>query len=189
MDAEWLRGKHEAGLDYESYLATGTDQQRADWSAVYERAGLTERQRELVAGFTREMKVIVLSGIWCGDCVQQCPLIQRIAEANPARIDLRYLDRDEHDDLQQRVLINAGRRVPVVLFLAEDYELVGWYGDRVLARYRAMAQQRLGAACPMPGAPVGDDELAATLQDWLDELERAQLVLRLSARLREKHGD
>jgi len=27
------------------------------------------------------MKVLILSGIWCGDCVQQCPLLVRLAES------------------------------------------------------------------------------------------------------------
>jgi hypothetical protein len=36
---------------------------------------------------------------------------------------------------------------------------------------------------------VSDDELAATLQDWLNEFERVQLLLRLSGRLRQKHDD
>jgi hypothetical protein len=31
--------------------------------------------------------------------------------------------------------------------------------------------------------------LAAVTQDWLDEFERVQLLLRLSSRLRQKHGD
>jgi len=41
----------------------------------------------------------------------------------------------------------------------------------------------------VPGAPVPDDELAACLQEWLNEFERVQLLLRLSTRLREMHGD
>jgi hypothetical protein len=48
---------------------------------------------------------------------------------------------------------------------------------------------KLGPACPLPGAPLPDDELAATLQDWLNEFERIELLLRLSPRLRRKHGD
>ena len=47
----------------------------------------------------------------------------------------------------------------------------------------------MGAACQLPGAEVAGDELAATLQDWLDEFERVQLLLRGSPRLRQKHGD
>jgi hypothetical protein len=33
------------------------------------------------------------------------------------------------------------------------------------------------------------DELAATMQDWMGELERMQLMLRLSPRLRATHVD
>ena len=135
------------------------------------------------------MHVIGLSGIWCGDCVQQCPLIERIAEANPGKIVLRWLDRDQHLDLQERLTINTGHRVPVILFCAEDDHLVSWYGDRTLSRYRAVAARHLGPSCPMPGAPVSQEEIAATLQDWLNEFERVHLLLRLSTRLRQKYGD
>jgi hypothetical protein len=41
----------------------------------------------------------------------------------------------------------------------------------------------------MPGAVLPADEAAATMQAWLDEFERVQLILRLSGRLRQKHGD
>lgn len=189
LNATYLRSKHEAGQRWADYLAAGKPQQRDDWQRVHGSAALTDQQRALVASFTRPMKVMVLSGIWCGDCAQQVPLIQRIAEANPAAIDIRYLDRDAHMDLQQQVAINAGHRVPVVIFCAEDHELVGWYGDRTLSRYRAMAARQLAGACPLPGAPVPRDEMDACLADWLEQFERVHLLLRLSGRLRQKHGD
>ncbi|MFA9479284.1 thioredoxin family protein [Phycisphaerales bacterium AB-hyl4] len=186
--AAYLQQKHEAGLSYEAYLAAGTAAQRDNWQRIYEQATLTDAQLKLLGSFEREIKVLGLSGIWCGDCVQQGPLIQKIAEASDA-IDLRWLDRDEHMDLQEQVMINAGHRVPVLVFCAEDYEPVGWFGDRTLNRYRALAAKQLGGACPLPGAPVDRDELAATMQDWLDQFERVHLLLRLSGRLRQKHGD
>ena len=96
---------------------------------------------------------------------------------------------DEKADLAGLLTINQGLRVPVVVFMAEDYEPVSIAGDRSLTRYRAIAGKALGANCPLPGAPIPQDELAGTLQDWLDEFERVHLLLRLSGRLREKHGD
>ena len=132
------------------------------------------------------MNVLIVSGIWCGDCVQQCPLLQRIAEANPERVAVRLLDRDVHKDLSQQVRINGGDRVPVVLFLAEDHELCAVHGDRTLNRYRALAVRQLGPSCPTGILPPEQDELAATLQDYCDECERFQLMLRLSGRLRQK---
>jgi thiol-disulfide isomerase/thioredoxin len=187
VNAQYLGTKYDAGLAWDAYLAT--DPRRGDdWRAVYDQARLTPDQQRLVEGFTREMKMLFVSGIWCGDCVQQGPLLQRIADANH-RLSVRYVDRDEQIDLSRQIMINAGLRVPVVIFMAEDFEPVSVFGDRTLARYRALASDRLGGACPLPGAPVADDELRATLQDWLDEVERVHLILRLSGRLRTKHGD
>ena len=187
MNAAFLKKKFDGALDYDTYLATDREK-AANWTKIYEQVQLTDEQRRLVSGFARNVKALCISGIWCGDCAQQGPLLQRIAEDN-ACIELRWLDRDEHLDLAQGVMINAGLRVPVVVFMAEDYEPVSIRGDRTLTRYRALAAKQLGASCPLPGSPVPTDELEATLQDWLDEFERVHILLRLSARLRQKHGD
>lgn len=192
-DASYLKLKHAAGREYRCYLETGTEDQQAGWDRVYHQVELSDEQAGLLAGFTREMKVLVVSGIWCGDCVRQGPMLQKIAETAGAvgggKVDLRWLDRDEHIDLQEKVKICAGNRVPVVIFAAEDFELVGYEGDKLLSRYRAMAASALGPNCPLPGAPVPQHEMAAELTDWVDAFERVHLLLRLSGRLRKKHGD
>ncbi|HEY2588930.1 MAG TPA: thioredoxin family protein [Tepidisphaeraceae bacterium] len=189
MDATFLSQKFESALPYDRYVQTGTDEQQRRWRQVYDVAKLTPSRQELLSGFVREMKVLVVSGIWCGDCVQQVPLLQRIAAGNAARIDLRIVDRDAHRDLAAQLRINGGDRVPVALFLAEDCEFCAAYGERSLQRYRALARTQLGAACPIGLAPPDADEVAATLQDWLNEFERVQLLLRLSPRLRRTHND
>jgi|SRR5580692_4317543 hypothetical protein len=178
-----------SALPYESYLANGTDEQRRRWAQVYDIAHLDATQRELVAGFQREMKVLIHSGIWCGDCVEQCPLIQRIADANPAKIDLRFVERQTNTELREELRINKGSRVPVVLFFSEDGEWCAMAGDRTLNRYRALALKRLGPSCPTGILPPEKDEVEATLADWLNEVERVQLMLRLTPRLREKYQD
>lgn len=187
MNAEYLTKIFDSALSYSDYLATDTDKAE-NWNAIYEQTQLTGDQLTLIKGFTRKVNVICVSGIWCGDCVQQGPLFERIAQANPL-IDLRWVDRDENMDLAEQITVNRGNRVPMLIFMAEDCEIVSIKGDRSLARYRAIAQRQLGASCPLPGAPIAADELAATLQDWLDEFERVHLLLRISGRLRNKHGD
>src|SRR4051812_39541278 len=110
INANFLTEKFAAALAYQPYLRTGTEEQQRRWTQVYELARLTAPQKQLVEGFTRDLKVLILSGIWCGDCVQQCPLLQRIAESNTARIDLRLIDRDQHRDLTEQLHINSGDR-------------------------------------------------------------------------------
>src|SRR5689334_8097840 len=123
MDATFLSQQFERAFPYDRYLATGNDEQRRRWQQVDQTGGLTDAQSQLIRSFTRQMKVLVISGIWCGDCVQQVPLIRRIADANPSRVDLRIIDRDANPELRDRVRINAGQRIPVAIFMAEDFEL------------------------------------------------------------------
>lgn len=178
------RTKFDVALDYGRFLEQhGHPGDRRRWQEVYERTVLTDAQRELLGSFTREMNVLCLAGAWCGDCVDQCPIFQRFTEATE-RIHLRFLDRDVHPDVQEELSINAGHRVPVVVFLAEDFHEVARYGERTLARYRQLARQQLGVE-----VGADDDVAAAVVQEWLDQFERAQWLLRLSPRLRERHGD
>jgi thiol-disulfide isomerase/thioredoxin len=189
MKASYLAEKFSQALPYDRYVQTGKPAHQQRWQQFYESVKLDPGHAQLLASFTRSMKLIVVSGTWCGDCVQQCPLLARIGEANPERIEVRFLDRDENRDLAEQLRINEGDRVPVVLFLAEDHALCAVYGDRTLSRYRALAKQQLGPSCPTGITAPDQDEVAATLQDWINECERIQLMLRMSGRLREKYGD
>lgn len=189
MKAPYLEVQFASALPYERYLQTGNDEQQRRWKQVYDAARLNDTQMKIVGGFVRDMKLLIVSGIWCGDCVQQCPLIQRIAEVNPAKIDLRMLERDQHPDLLEHVRMNGGNRVPVVLFLSDDYEWCATAGDRTVNRYRALAVRKLGPSCPLGIVAPDKEELDATLGDWLNEVERVQLMLRLTPRLRQKYQD
>lgn len=189
LESTLLSAKFSAALDYSAYVATGNEQQRQRWRQVYDEVAVTGGQKERIGQFTRRMNLLVVSGIWCGDCVQQCPLIQRIAETNPGVLGLKFLDRDLHKDLSDNLKINGGGRVPVMLLMSEDFQLCSVFGDRTLGRYRALAARKIGPACPLAIAPPAPEEMAETLQDWLNEIERVQLMLRLSPRLRERYGD
>jgi thiol-disulfide isomerase/thioredoxin len=189
IDASYISARFASALPYGRYVRTGTEEQQRRWNQVYEAARLTDTQKQLLGGFERNMKILIFSGVWCGDCIEQCPLIQRIAEANPGRIDLRFLERPKESELIPELRINAGSRVPVVLFLSEDDHWCATAGDRTVHRYRALAARRLGAHCPTGIVPPEKEELDATLEDWLNEVERVQLMLRLTPRLREKYRD
>ena len=181
--------KFEQGLTYADFLARyGTDEHKRRWGAVFEQVRLTTAQRQLLSGFTRETKILVLAGTWCGDCVNQCPIFTHFEAAAPA-LKIRYFDRDANADLGQELSTCGAARVPIVLFLSEDDFPCGRYGDRTLSKYRRMAADQLGAACPTGIVPQDRPLLEAVTQEWLDEFERIQLMLRTSSRLRQKHGD
>src|SRR5436190_18691762 len=184
-----LFDKFAEALRYADFMAKyGNDAYGGKWRATYEQVKLTALQRELLGKFKRETNVLVLAGAWCGDCASQCPIFDRFAE-NASVLKVRYLDRDEHGDAQARLQINGGDRIPVVVFFSEDGYEVSRYGERTLSKYRDMVEKQTGESCASGITVPGDPLLARVTQDWLDEFERVQWILRLSPRLRQKHRD
>lgn len=178
-----------AGLPYDQFLAQyGSEEHRRRWAGVHSNIKLSDAQRGLLAGFRREMNVLCLAGAWCGDCVNQCPIFDHFAKATDT-IQLRFFDRDADGDLAAELKVCGGARVPVVVFLSEDGQFVSSYGDRTISKYRQLAADQLGASCPTGLVAPDRSLLDAVTQDWLNEFERVQLLLRLSPRLRQLHGD
>ena len=181
--------KFEQGLTYNDFLARYANEgQKERWRQVHAQVALTPTQRQLLAGFRRQMNVLCLAGAWCGDCINQCPIYEHFAAAAPV-IRVRYLDRDEHADVQQELQINTGKRVPVAVFFSEDGAEVARYGERTLNKYRQMMLTQAGPMCPTGINAPGDALLSQVTQDWLNEFERVQWLLCLSPRLRQVHGD
>ncbi len=194
FDAPYLKAKFEAGLNIEQFVKSGEPEgHHHQWIQRWEMLALDEAQTTLAQSFTREMHIITLTGTWCGDCALQGAALARIASTNPDKIKLRFLPRDPHAEMLMRLKINGGFRVPVTFFCAEDFEPVSVFGDRSLSRYRAMAEKVIagsGRTCaPRTSTGLPNDPVRAVLQEMLNEIERTHLVLRTSARLRQKHND
>lgn len=276
-------------LPYTEYLQRyATPDQRNKWSAVYDAAKLTDAQHSLLTVFRRKMHVLCLAGAWCGDCVNACPLFQRIAYARRDLIDLRFVHRaqqfdpfgavsapdapksgtaEDPDDIRSRpigkilvkwgiltpervekallvqeerkaaglnvrigdvltevgaitteqrdralaaqggyasvdawdvavaneLMICGAPRVPMLVFLSEDWFECGRFGERTLATYRNKALKKLqsaeGASCPTGLFVPEADILAANIAEWLGHFERIQWMLLTSPRLNRLHGE
>jgi hypothetical protein len=185
---DW-RNVFDRSLSYTAFVdAYATPAQRARWDAMYRQTALTSQQTDLLSRFSRTMPVVCLAGAWCGDCMNQCPIFDHFSRASET-IKLRFLDRDALPDVREALAMNGGQRVPMVVFLSEDWNEVARYGERTLSIYRRLAATQLGPSCPTGVVPPTIDETAMTVAEWLNEFERAHLVLRLSPRLRDRHGD
>ena len=196
MSVDWSSAFAQA-LPYSTFLETyGSVDQRERWGARRRGIELRPDQIARLNAFTRRMPVICLAGAWCGDCARQVPIFDAFAAASP-KIELRLLDRDAQPTIRDQMKINGGHRVPAAMFLSEDFHPVLLYGDTTLSGYRRKAGDAVGKpnvcsivkpADALP-KPTDQDFFDALTDEWLDEFERVQLVLRLSPRLREKHGD
>ena len=274
----------ERALPYQAYLKKhGTAEHQERWAKMYDQVVLTDAQRALLGSFRRKMPVLCMSGTWCGDCVNGCTIFQRIAEAAPSTIDLRFVNRSQKfdptppapvaskaavagsdaDDIRARPLgkilvrwgilaehhvekaylhqqeqkakgmnvrigdvltgmgvlseadrdralahqagfgslddadrqvaielsICGGARVPVLVFLSEDWYECQRYGERTLSTYRTKVSQLQGASCPTGLMAPPQDLLSANIAEWLTSFERIQWMLLTSPRLMKLHGE
>ena len=188
-DADFLRSHFEQGLPIEPFVSGLDLTQQGQWQQRYEQLDISSDQQEILDSFKRNMKILCLTGPWCGDCALQGAALAKLAHACTEHIELRFLPRDESwAELIVSSMINAGTRVPVTWIMAEDFEPCARIGDRTLSRYRSMARKALGPDSNVL-APAPEDPVQEVLQEMLDEVERVQWMLQLSPRLRERHGD
>jgi len=188
--ADFWQRHWEMAEDYETYLANSDPEKAQRWrDKVNEIPALTGEQITRLTGYNRQLNVLVYTGVWCGDCVRQGPMFKQIVESADAGVQLRCIDRDASDDLKNELRILGAMRVPMVVFLTEDFMEVGRYGDRLLSVYRRKAEKEAGAACAVPYAQDATDALAVEQGEWVDIFERMLLMTRLSPPLRERYGD
>lgn len=175
-------------LPYSEYVATGTQSQQDKWRAYRERLSVSPEQKKLGATFKRDLNILVLSGMWCGDCARQGPMLDAIASVAPM-LKVRFIDNQAIPQLRDELRIHGAARVPVAVSLSEDFFEVGRSGDRQLVAYQRKARTELGDACDAGIVPPSPDELAEELGQWFAHFERHQLLLRVSPFLRRRHND
>jgi hypothetical protein len=176
-------------MSYEEYLSTyGTPIDREKWQRSLDATELSASQSEVLGTFRRRMTLLCMAGAWCGDCVEHVPIL-RLFEQRCAQIQLRLIDRDQHDGLKEYLTICGSPRVPQTVVLSEDGLFVDRWGDRPLAKYRDLAARLSGAACSSGLIIPGDPLRMAIIANWFEELERCQYILRTSPSLRKRHND
>ena len=181
--------KHfELAKDLDSYLKEGDTSHYSRWLDAIERTpNLSEYDKERVQGYNRILNVLVYSGIWCGDCVRQIPIIQKIADAAGEQVNVRIIEREESPELMDELRLVGAHRVPVTVFLTEGFWEVGRISDRTLSVYKAKAAREIGkefnAGILVPKAREKE------LTEWIDIFEKMLLMVRLSPPLRKKYSD
>jgi len=186
--SEFWREHFEAGLELETFIKSGKPEETINWKERAERIpDLTHDQRARLEGYNRELNILIYAGTWCGDCSRQVPMLKKMADAAGDRVKLRLIDREFSKDLQDELRIVGGLRVPIVVFLTEDFWEVGRFGERLLHVYRSKAAKEIGRGSDTDA--LSTSALAVEISDWLDIFERMLLMVRLSPPLRKRHND
>lgn len=74
---------------------------------------------------------LVITEHWCGDASQINPIINKIAGLSSDKINLRFIYRDENEELIDAHLTDGrSRSIPILLQLDSEYNFVKSYGPR-----------------------------------------------------------
>ena len=184
---DFFRSYFSKALPYDAYLQTGEKAQASRWHDYADKISLSPELAGRVRAFIRKMPILVMSGIWCGDCARQGPMLRLIEQANPL-LEFRYIDNRQNPELQNELRINGAEKVPVVVSFSEDFYELSRFGDRHLSVYRRKLETETGAACD-PGFGSPEAELEAELEEWVNHFERLQAILRLAPMLRRRYSD
>jgi thiol-disulfide isomerase/thioredoxin len=175
-------------LDFNSFSNIGKPEEIALWRERAERTPeLTNEQKSRLQNYNRELNILVYAGTWCGDCSRQAPMLKKLAEAAGDKVNLRFIERETSKELQDELRVVGGLRVPIVVFLTEDFWEVGRFGERLLHIYRSKAAREIGRG--IDEGVLSPRALENEMLEWVDIFERMLLMVRLSPPLRKRHGD
>ena len=177
-----------SACSYDEFLADAPAPHQERWKQYERLVSLSGSDRNLVESMTRTMNILVLAGVWCGDCARQGPMLRAIVACAP-RMNLRFADNRSSTALQEELRINGAEKVPVVVVLSEDFFEIARFGDRHLSVYRRKVAQELGAACDPGLLPPSGEALATEMREWVEFFERAFYLLRLAPLLRKRYQD
>lgn len=186
--SEFFQKYFEQGQDYQSYVESGTPEQKMKWEEMAKSISLSDTQKSLVSSFKRKLNIVVMSGIWCGDCVRQGPMLRALELANE-NLTFRYLDNKENPELLEELKINGAQKVPVIVVLSEDFYELQRFGDKHLSIYRQKAEIEFAPSCDAGILPPSSEQLATEIGEWVDFFERIQIMLRLAPALRKRYSD
>jgi glutaredoxin len=158
---------------------------------------LAKEQLDL-SPFTRlrePLRVLVLSEDWCGDCTDNVPILDRIAQET-GKLDVRILQRDEHLDVADQFLKDGKfRSVPTVIFLDEQMTPIGTFIERPEAVTSLRAERRADVfrehpEFGSPDAPASElpDETRAALSTALAESRASTRPFAIQEVVRELGG-
>ena len=186
--SDFFKNYFDKALDYENYINTGTDLEKEKWRSYEQEVKLAPELIDRISSFKRKLNILVMSGIWCGDCIRQGPIFNAIQKQSKL-FNFKFIDNRENPELLEELKINGAQKVPVIVCLTEDFYEVSRFGDKHLSVYRAKVDKELGAACDPGILPPEQSALELEINEWIDYFERLQHMLRLAPALRKRYND
>lgn len=148
------RERFEQGMTYDAYKAQMTRNQER-FAANEHNFTLNPDDLQAFKALPRTLDVLVLAEDWCGDVIDNLPILGRLA-AESGKLNLRVFPRDANLDIMDQYLKDGQfRSIPVFVFFDQDFHEIGRFIERPASVTERRAEQRraLHAQHPEFGSP------------------------------------
>ena len=143
------------GLTYDAYKAQMTRNQER-FAANEQQVVLDPAAVAAARGLRQPLNVLVLAEDWCGDVIDNLPILGSLAAASDGKLDVRVFLRDQRLDLMDQYLKGGEfRSIPVFVFFDQGFNELGRLIERPdsVTERRAQRRQQLYAQHPEFGSP------------------------------------
>ena len=169
------REQYEQGMTYDEYKAQMTKNQ-GRFAAQEQGVTLDPADVATFRNLSQPLNVLVLAEDWCGDVIDNLPILGRLARES-GTINIRIFLRDQHPELMEQYL-NHGqfRSIPVFAFFDDQFHEIGHFIERPesVTERRAQRRSAIYAEHPEFGSPEAP-------VDQLPEAVRVQLSQALAS--------
>lgn len=171
--------RFEQGLTYEAYKAQMT-RNRDRLEANEKTVTFADEDLAFFTQLTQPLHALVLAEDWCGDVINNLPVLGRLA-AESGKLDLRIFLRDQNLDLIDQYLKEGQfRAIPVFVFFDATFHELGHWIERPAHITTLQAQMRsdLFAYDPLLSAFAPDTPPAQLSEEARARLQQASAAFR-----------
>jgi hypothetical protein len=183
----WKKGWDNA-KNYDDFLSQAPIEHKQRWKESLERSPtLTVDQKSHLEGYNRVLRILLVGGSWCMDCSRSGPYLKLISKTCGPKVEFKLIDRDMLPELRDELRLMGAPRVPVVLFISEDWFEAGRFSDRTLSVYRSKMAREVGSS--KDRGILTPQARETELAEWVDIVERLLIMQRVAPSLRKKYND
>jgi hypothetical protein len=171
------RERFEQGMTYDAYKAQMTRNQER-FEANERRVTFDPADLAAFQHLPQPLNVLVLAEDWCGDVIDNLPILGRLA-AESGKLNVRVFLRDQNADLMDQFL-NQGqfRSIPVFAFFDEQFQELGRFIERPASVTERRRQQRAAIFAQHPEFGSPDTPITELPEDVRASLSQAMAASR-----------
>ena len=119
----------ECGMNYETYVGSGTKKERARIPKNYSRIDLGEELTGKILEVSKKINFLCVGEIWCPDCQLNLSVIQKLCELN-TNLEMSIISKGRGQKFLGEVLGLETVKIPTVVILDENYQKIGLFLEK-----------------------------------------------------------